>query len=124
MKFVTAINCMDGRVQLPVIEWMKQTYNAKYVDMVTAPGPNKILSDDKYGLEASFLQKRVEISVKKHLSKIIAVVGHYDCAGNPTDLETQKKQIKNAVETITSWRFGVIVIGLWVDEHWSVHKLV
>ena len=23
-KFVTAINCIDGRVQIPVIEWLKK----------------------------------------------------------------------------------------------------
>lgn len=24
MKFTTAINCMDGRFQIPVIEWLRQ----------------------------------------------------------------------------------------------------
>lgn len=40
-QFVTAINCMDGRVQEPVIKWMKEKYNATYVDMITEAGPNK-----------------------------------------------------------------------------------
>ena len=35
MKFVTAINCMDGRVQVPVIEWLKKEYKADDVDMIT-----------------------------------------------------------------------------------------
>src|SRR5664279_3838322 len=29
-KFVTAINCMDGRVQEPVIAWMKNEYTAQF----------------------------------------------------------------------------------------------
>ncbi len=37
-KFVTAINCMDGRVQIPVIEYLKNNYGINYVDMITAPG--------------------------------------------------------------------------------------
>jgi hypothetical protein len=37
MKFATAINCRDGRTQLPVIEWLKKEYGATYVDMITEP---------------------------------------------------------------------------------------
>jgi Putative carbonic anhydrase len=33
-KFGTAINCMDGRVQEPVINWMKVRYGLDYVDMI------------------------------------------------------------------------------------------
>ncbi|MCK4433251.1 MAG: hypothetical protein KAV48_04880, partial [Methanomicrobia archaeon] len=47
IKFATAINCMDGRVQIPVIEWLKRKYSASYVDMITEPGPNKILAESK-----------------------------------------------------------------------------
>jgi len=123
-KFVTAINCMDGRVQLPVIDWMKKQYAADFVDMITEPGPNKILAEKNPRSCVVSIKKRVEISVLKHASKIIAITGHYDCAGNPVEKETQLHQIKNAVETIRSWSFDVLVIGLWVDEHWIVHKIV
>ena len=37
-KFGTAINCIDGRTQEPVIDFMKQKYNIDGVDMVTFPG--------------------------------------------------------------------------------------
>lgn len=40
--FATTINCMNGRVQIPVIDYMKSKYGVDYVDMVTEPGPNKI----------------------------------------------------------------------------------
>ena len=46
-KFATAINCMDGRVQLPVINYLKDQYKIDYVDMITEPGPIKILSELK-----------------------------------------------------------------------------
>jgi hypothetical protein len=46
-KFITVINCMDGRVQLPVIEWLKKNYKADFIDTITEPGPNKILSERK-----------------------------------------------------------------------------
>jgi hypothetical protein len=123
-KFVTAINCMDGRVQLPVLEWMKKEYRADYVDMITEPGPNKILAGNKADQDVVSIRKRVDISVKKHSSKIIAITGHYDCAGNPVEKETQLLQISTSVKTIKSWGFDVLVIGLWVDDHWTVHKIV
>ena len=123
-KFVTAINCMDGRVQLPVIDWLKMHLRADFVDMITEPGPNKILAENiEIGLIHS-LKKRVEISVVKHASAQIAIVGHFDCAGNPVNKETQLSQIKAAVHTIQSWGFQIPVIGLWVDDHWTVHKIL
>ena len=123
-KFVTAINCMDGRVQLPVIEWMKKEYKADYVDMITEPGPNKILTEKEPGSCVDSIKKRVEISVLKHASKIIAITSHDDCAGNPIEKETQLHQIKESVETIRSWGFNIPVIGLWIDDLWTVHKIV
>jgi len=123
-KFVTAINCMDGRVQLPVINWMKKQYAADFVDMITEPGPNKILAENKPCDLIESLKKRVEISVKKHASTMIAVIGHFDCAGNPAGKETQLNHIKKSVKTIQSWAFNIPVIGLWIDDLWTVHKIV
>jgi carbonic anhydrase len=123
-KFVTAINCMDGRVQLPVIDWMKKQYAADFVDMITEPGPNKILAENKPCDLIESLKKRVEISVIKHASTSIAIIGHFDCAGNPVEKEAQLNQIKKSVKTIQSWGFNIPVIGLWSDDLWTVHKIV
>jgi len=122
-KFVTAINCMDGRVQIPVIEWMKKQYSADYVDMITEPGPNKILAENKPSPILDSIKNRVEISVRKHRSSVCAIFGHFDCAGNPVEKETQIHQIKTAMKTIQSWGFPITVIGLWIDEQWNVHKI-
>ncbi|MEA1933212.1 MAG: carbonic anhydrase [Thermodesulfobacteriota bacterium] len=121
--FVTAINCMDGRVQLPVIEYMKSRYGLDYVDMVTEPGPNKILAEngDKTTIES--IKKRVKISIERHNSKQIAIVGHHDCAGNPADKETQTTHIISAIKTVKSWGLNVQIIGLWVDENRVVSEI-
>jgi hypothetical protein len=122
--FVTAINCMDGRVQLPVMLWLKTEFNVDYVDVITEPGPNKILAENTSISDINSIRKRVDISVHKHLSKHIAVVGHHDCAGNPVDKATQIQHITDAVKTIQSWGYKVTVIGLWVDDQWTVHNIV
>ncbi|MFH1005248.1 MAG: carbonic anhydrase [Bacteroidota bacterium] len=120
MKFATAINCMDGRTQVPVIEWLKKKYKVNYVDMITEPGPNKILAENKDNSALESIKKRIDISVNKHASKFIAIVGHYDCAGNPVEKDIQLKQILSAIKIVKLWNFNVQVIGLWIDEKWEV----
>ena len=122
-KFATAINCMDGRTQIPVAEWMKKMFKVDYVDAVTEPGPIKIISEFKDIQNIANIKKRVEISVSRHLSKAVAVVGHFDCAGNPVDKNTQVLQIADAVKKIKTWGFDVTVVGLWVDEDWKVTQI-
>jgi carbonic anhydrase len=123
MKFATAINCMDGRTQLPVITYLKEKCKVDYVDMVTEASPVKILADPEERALTDSIKRRVEISTTKHGSRCIAVVGHFDCAGNPVDEGTQKKQIQKSVKTVLSWNFKANVLGLWVDENWIVHEV-
>lgn len=114
--FATAINCMDGRVQIPVIEWLKKQYGVDYVDMITEPGPERLLAEDKDQRSTESIRKRLEISVTRHNSNLVAIVGHQDCAGNPADKETQLKQISSAIGVVESWNFKVQIIGLWVGQ--------
>jgi len=117
-KFATAINCMDGRVQKPVLEFMEKGFGATYVDMITEPGPNKILSEAKDAKIIESLKKRVAISVEKHNSQIIAIAAHYDCAGNPASEDVQKEDLRKAAKVIASWGFPVKrIIALWLDEN-------
>lgn len=122
-KFGTSINCMDGRVQLPVIEHLKSRYGLDYVDMVTEAGPVGILSEGGEGMTSESIRRRVEISVSKHGSALIAIVGHHDCAGNPVAEETQLEQIRMSIRTVESWGFDANIVGLWVDGDWSVREV-
>ncbi|MCK8823845.1 carbonic anhydrase [Fuchsiella alkaliacetigena] len=123
-SFVTAINCIDGRVQLPVINWLHEEYGVDYVDMITEPGPNLILADEEDKATIKSIKNRVEVSTKKHNSELIAVIGHYDCAANLADKTTQIEQIKDSIELVNSWNLGVEIIGLWVNRDWQVETVV
>lgn len=118
-KFACAINCMDGRVQDAVKNYMKENYGVDYVDMVTEPGPNKILADDLDSVIIENIKKRVEISVHHHGSKVCAIVGHFGCAGNPAEKETQIEHLKKARETVKSFGFPIETVLLWVDGDWT-----
>jgi len=114
---------MDGRVQLPVIHFLQQKYHTPYVDMITEPGPNRILADQPDSPLFRSILKRLDISVHLHGSEIAAIVGHHDCAGNPSSRETQILQIKQSVDAVKKHYAHIKIIGLWVDENWMVHEL-
>jgi hypothetical protein len=123
MKFCTVVNCMDGRVQVPVIRYMQMKFNAEYVDSITEPGPNLILSEGKdTGAVASIL-RRLKISVERHRSCAVAVVGHHDCAGNPSPPGEQNRQTCDAVRLLAGMFPDVSIFGLWVDAEWTVHEI-
>lgn len=122
-KFAAAINCMDGRTQLPVIEWVKREYRVDYVDTITEPGPVRILAEatDTGALES--IRRRLHISVAKHGSKRVAIVAHADCAGNPVDKEKQLNQLQTAAAMVRSWDMDVQVDLLWLGDNWQVERI-
>ena len=123
MSFCTAINCMDGRTQLPVNEYLQKRFKANYVDTITEPGPNGILARQTSPQAVESIFKRVKISLEAHRSVGIAIVGHHDCAGNPVPKEAQLADIRGAMGAVRERFPDVPVIGLWVDDHWTVREI-
>ena len=124
MSFATVVNCMDGRIQIPVNSFLKSKLNVNYIDTITEPGPNKILSENKDKNIINSILKRIEISLNIHKSTNICIVGHADCAGNPTKKAIQLKQLKDSIDFIKkNVNKEIMVFGLWVDENLKVHEL-
>jgi len=65
--------------------------------------------------------ERIKISINKHGSKLIAISGHHDCAGNPCDEKTQKQQIKESIEYLKNHYPKIKIIGLWIDNEWKIN---
>ena len=122
-NFCTAINCMDGRVQLPVNEYLRARFDANYVDTITDKGPNLILTLGEEQNKIDAILDKVALSINKHNSKGIAVIGHYDCAGNPSPNEEQVEHIKKSVKFLKNKIENIEIIGLWVDEKWKVNEI-
>ncbi|TSA53000.1 MAG: hypothetical protein D4R45_06290 [Planctomycetaceae bacterium] len=123
MSFCTVINCMDGRVQLPVIKYLQERFNVDYVDSITEPGPNLILAQQTNINIVESIFNRIKISVDHHGSVGIAVAGHYGCAGNPATKEQQTVHTIDAIRCIKSRYSDIEIIGLWVNENWEVSEL-
>jgi hypothetical protein len=115
---------MDGRVQLPVIMYLKKRFNVEYVDSITEPGPNLILSEQKNSVSNQSILERLKISIERHNSVGVALVGHHDCAGNPASKEDQLVQIQKAITFLRQKYEKLVLIGLWVDESWKVHEVI
>lgn len=122
-KFGTAINCIDGRTQEPVIDFMKQEYGIDGVDMVTFPGVDGVISSLGNFNTIVLIRNAVSISIEKHGSRIIAVVGHFDCAGNPGNREHHYAHIRKAVQQVSSWNFDAKIVGFYVNDKWQIEEV-
>ena len=123
MSFATCLNCIDGRAQLPVIYWIKENYGVDYVDMITEAGMDGKLAGD-FNKYIDLMYDVIKISVYTHKSDYVFIVGHHDCAGNPVDDATHKKQIILAAEDLSKCALPVTVIGLWLSAEWVVEKII
>lgn len=119
-KFGTTINCIDGRIQIPIQNWLKENYDIDYVDTITEHGVVKLFSKPD---NMEQIKSKVSLSIKEDGSEIVLVTGHHDCEGNTIPKNEQITQIKNAVSAIKSWKFPVTVIGAWVDEQLKVEPI-
>ena len=120
--FATAINCMDGRTQRPVMDWLTDRFKVDHVDAITDPGVDKILTAGTPE-QIESIKKRVLISVNGHGSGHIAIVGHHDCAGNPVSEEEHRRMTKEAVEVVAGWDLPVRIFGLWIGEDWTIEVI-
>ena len=124
--FCTAINCIDGRIQLPVIEYLKDKFKVNFVDMVTEAGPIKIISEKVESDKIERIKNLIKLSIDKHGSKSIAIIGHHDCSGNKVKKEIQLQQIEKSINILKEDYEDyneVKFIGLWVDELLKVNEV-
>lgn len=99
----TCLTCMDGRIQIPVINWIRRSSKVKFVDIISGPGMDKILTG-------------IKISTTNNHSSHIFVVGHFDCRANPVPYEKHKKQIIAGGQKIKRLFPSYPITGLWVNS--------
>lgn len=119
-KFATSISCMDGRIQQPIADWIRSNHAADYVDTITEPGVDRLMSG---GGDLGPVKRKVDISINAHKSSLIVVSGHHDCAGNPVSEEEHIGQIRDGVLAVRAWGYDVPVVGVWVGSDWAVQKV-
>jgi hypothetical protein len=118
VSFGTAITCIDGRIQLPVAEWLKREYALDFVDIISEPGVDREVAHG--WIKVLDLKAKAQISAKAHGSRTVAVAGHEDCAANPASHAEHQQQIGRAVQVVHEWRMFDVVLGLWVSADGQV----
>ena len=111
---------MDGRVQLPVLNWIRENYNVDFVDVITAAGMDGVLAS---GDDVDHIVSSINTSINANGSTRIFIVGHHDCRGNPVDEKTHLEHIKLSVRRIKGYWPKMEIIGLWVNSRWRVELL-
>lgn len=123
MKFGTVINCTDGRVQYPVMDYLKKQYDFDFFDSANEAGPLKTLTKNSDKCRLITLKEQIRTSVEEHASKFIALVGHHDCTDNPGDRSFQENQMDEVLDYLQrSFGTSITYVGLYVNEHWEVEE--
>ncbi len=116
VSFATVLNCMDGRVQLPVNEAVRSIFGVSHVDTITEAGIVRFLSDQTDSPETRAALSSVGVSVDRHGSRGVGVAAHHDCVGNPCSDEAQQEQVQRAVQFLKNHFPACKIVGLWVRD--------
>jgi carbonic anhydrase len=110
--FALVLGCMDGRCQEKAVQYAKENLGANFIDTVTEPGIDGILSGSKHPVYAAagevvraqdFIRRKAMVSAKGHGAKKCLILAHNECAGNPVSHEQHLKDLKKAVATVRGW---------------------
>ena len=104
---------MDGRVQLPVLNWIKENYRVDFVDVITEAGMDGVLSNQE---DIKEVLRSITTSVNINKSIKLFVVGHFDCRGNPVEEDVHRREINNAVNRLKGHWPAHEIVGLWVNK--------
>lgn len=125
MKFGTVINCMDGRVQYPVLDYLKQHEELTCFDAANEAGPLKILSERSDKCRLISLKEQIRSSIESHQSELVVVAGHHDCTDNPVDRSSQVQQMEEAIRYLEkAFGTGIEFVGLYVNDRWEVEEVI
>ena len=121
-SFCTAVTCIDGRVQLPVIHYLTRRFHVEFVDIVSDTGPVGALVHDPNSERAGSMYRRTDVSIDAHTSQGLAIVAHHDCAGNRRPFEGHIEDLRRSAATLRLRYPGFPVLALWVGSDWTVEQ--
>ena len=122
-SFATVLNCMDGRIQVPVILHLLDRFGVEYIDTITEAGIVRCLSDEIDSPQTESTLYSILISIEKHGSRQIAIVAHDDCAGNPIPAEMQQDQVRVSVMWLNEHFPHCEILGLWADADLQIQEI-
>jgi hypothetical protein len=114
---------MDGRAQLPVIEFLKKRFNADFVDCITEAAPAQILAGETNRRQVQSIVDRIDILIAEHNPVGIAIAASENCTGDAADKQKQHERLDLSVKFLKRQYSSIEVIGLWIDKNWAVSEI-
>jgi len=104
---------MDGRIQHSVVDWARSQFGVDYVDMVTVPGPDRVLAHDLLGRLR--LATDVALSRRAHGSHQLVVASHTDCSGNSVSDDEHEQMVREGISWLATLLPEMTIVGIHVD---------
>jgi hypothetical protein len=120
-KRTVCLNCIDGRIQIPVIQWIKENYEVDHVDMITEPGIDGVLADNANSMDE--IKRKVGLSIERNNASGIFIAGHHDCRANPVSEAVHREHIRASLGRLKKEFPEMTVTGLWVNNEWKVERV-
>lgn len=117
-KFGTTLSCIDGRAIIAAHDWMREHCDVQYIDSLTEPGMDGWLGNMSPE-QRMWLKHKIEISTMGHGSRIITVVGHDECAGNPVSPEKHHVEVKQGVSLVQDLLRELDILDAEVIPLWA-----
>jgi len=116
------INCIDGRVQRVVTDYLRKRWNVEYVDVITEVAPERVLAERTDSQIVARLRSQVLSSLKQQQSPRLAVAAHSDCESNRVPEDVQRQHLEAAVTWLAAEFTQAEIIGVWIDPGGKVHE--
>lgn len=113
-----AFVCCDGRLhhgEVNAVEALRQELGVDFVYPLSVPGPNGVLLRGAE-CEKDALYKQFSVLLNLKNPSVVAIAGHYNCAGNPVSNEEHDSDVREAVKVIREWGYTGTIVG-FVYEH-------
>lgn len=129
-KMGLALVCADGRLHQGAVHYNDQLareMGVDVVDVVAVPGPDGLFKSGRDGEHTATLGW-LKLLVTAHHPTTIAIVGHYQCAGNPVDDAEHDGDVVAAARGFKEelgFPGEVMAFStVWhSDENWSLKKM-
>jgi hypothetical protein len=114
-NYGTAVNCIDGEIQQPTIEYLKKVWLVDWVDVITAPAPELLLSECSDNTGIRLINENIQASMAHQERRRVAVVAHCDCIFNTAPTQVKRGMLQGAVRHLRESLTDAEVVGVWID---------
>jgi hypothetical protein len=97
--FAAAVSCIDGRYHEPLVAWIRDRFEVRHVDLVTAPGVSSALARGTPEVVVE-VSNHLAPSLEAHQAGVVVVAAHEGCAADPSDARTQLDALPAAVSAL------------------------